>query len=77
MSLATMTVDREAVFEALDRQRRHQRMTRAALAVLLGISPATLVHWSHGKYCPSGDSLARALAWLDRDLSDFTRDGGP
>ena len=67
---AGLRVDSEAVYQALDRQRRRQNLRYNQVAAALGINPATLTGWGHGVGF-STDHLARALAWLDLPLADF------
>src|SRR5260370_26034582 len=63
-------VDHEAVYSALDRERRRRNMRFYEVAALLGVSRPTVTGWGHG-VALSTDSLARILCWLDRDLADF------
>lgn len=73
MSLATMRVDTDALYESLDRKRRHLRLRRHEVAALLGVSRSSLYHWSQGDG-PSTDVLVRVCTWLDRDPREFARD---
>jgi hypothetical protein len=66
-----LRIDYEAVYSALDRERRRQNLRQNDVAAILGINPATLRSWGHGAGS-TPDRLARALAWLGRPLSDFT-----
>jgi hypothetical protein len=66
-----LRVDYEAVYQALDSQRRHRNRRFCEVAAVLGVNPATICGWGHGVGF-SADHLARALAWLGRPLSDFT-----
>jgi hypothetical protein len=65
-----LRVDYELVYEAIDRERRRRNMKFYEVAAILGLRP-TLTGWGHGGSF-STTHLARALAWLDRPLSDFT-----
>ena len=68
--IARLRIDHEAVYQALDRERRRRNLRYNEVAAALGINPATLTGWGHGVGLSAGH-LARALAWLDRPLSDF------
>jgi len=74
MTIATLEVDGEAVFEALDKKRRHERLTRRALAEMLGVTHPAYTYWSRGGGINS-DALIRALVWLGlaNDIKDFIR----
>lgn len=71
-SLATLEVDGELVFEALDRKRRHEHISRRALAAMLGVTSPAYTYWSQGRGI-NADALVRACTWLDRDPRDFVR----
>ncbi len=66
-----LKVDHEAIYEAVDRERRRRNMRYYEVAATLGVSPPTVTGWGHGIGF-SVNHLARALTWLDRPLSDFT-----
>lgn len=70
MAIAELTVDAEAVYEALDRQRRHRRMRRREVAAVLGVSPSAYTAWGMGGGVNAA-VLIRAFAWLERDISDI------
>ena len=74
MTIATLEVDSERLFECLDRKRRHERMTRRALAEMLGVSHPAVTYWSRGGGI-NADALIRACTWLERDPRDFARHG--
>jgi len=68
--ITRLRVDHEAIYSALDRERRRRNMKFYEVAAILGVSRPTLTGWGHGvSFSPT--CLARILAWLDRDLSDF------
>ena len=69
--ISMLRVDYEAVYSALDRERRRQNLRYNELAATLAVNPATVCGWGHGVGL-SATHLARALAWLGRPLSDFT-----
>ena len=73
MQIATLEVDGEAVYEALDRKRRRLRLLRRDVAALLGVSPPSYHYWSRGGGI-AADALVRACIWLDRDPREFARD---
>lgn len=73
MQIATLEVDGEAVYEALDRKRRHLHLLRRDVAALLGVSPPSYHYWSQGGGI-AADALVRACTWLDRDPREFARD---
>lgn len=66
-----LRVDCEAVYAAIDRERRRRNMKFYEVAGLLGVSRSVVTGWGHGGPI-STDYLARCLAWLGRPLSDFT-----
>jgi transcriptional regulator with XRE-family HTH domain len=72
MSIATLEVDAELVYEALDRKRRHLRMRRREVAEILGVSPPAYTYWSQGGGI-NADILIRVCTWLGRDARDFAK----
>jgi transcriptional regulator with XRE-family HTH domain len=66
-------LDNEAVFEALDKERRRRRMTRAAVCAEIGVTGATYCSWGYGGGI-SGSTLARIAQWLDVDIRGFVRE---
>jgi len=73
--VTAITLDSEALFESLDRERRRRRMTRRALCAELGVSGASYCSWSYGNGI-SGDAIARIAQWLAVDIRDFVREEG-
>jgi hypothetical protein len=72
--VTAITLDSEALFESLDRERRRCRLTRRAVCAQLGVSGATYCSWSYGRGI-SGDAIARIVKWLDADLRDYVKSG--
>jgi hypothetical protein len=66
-----LMVDYEAVYAALDRERRRRDMWFYEIAAILGVSRPVLTGWGHGGTIGT-THLARILCWLDRNLADFT-----
>jgi hypothetical protein len=73
METAELRVDSEALFEAIDKKRRHLRMPRAQVSALLGISRGRYTQWSTGGGIGS-DALLRACVWLGKDVRDFVHE---
>jgi transcriptional regulator with XRE-family HTH domain len=71
-AVAAMEFDSEEMFEALDRERRHRRLTRAQAAAELGVMAGTWSYWSRGGKIGS-DSVLRGCIWLNVDLKDFAK----
>jgi transcriptional regulator with XRE-family HTH domain len=69
---AELELDSESLFEAMDRERRHRRLTRAQACAELGISPTSWSSWSAGATIGAGSALRISL-WIDRDLRDFAK----
>ena len=69
-SIAVLRVDHEAVYQAIDQRRRQQRLRWNEIAATFSVSSPTVTGWGRGIGL-SANHLARALAWLDRPLSDF------
>lgn len=72
---AELTLDAEAMYEAIDRRRRHLRMRRKEVAAELGIAPCTLSLWGAGGGI-SVDAALRICSWLDCDIKDFAKKEG-
>ena len=72
MTIATLEVDGELIYEALDRKRRHLRMRRREVAEVLGVTPSSYTYWSQGGGINAA-ALIRACSWLDRDARDFAK----
>jgi len=68
--IARIRVDHEALYSAIDRERRRQNLRFIQIAALLDVNPATVCGWGRGA-APRADHLARVLTWLARPLSDF------
>ncbi|MDL4815984.1 hypothetical protein [Actinomadura opuntiae] len=68
---AVPKLDVLALWAALDRDRRLRRLTKRAVAEVLGVHPAVLGAWQWGDRVPATDSLVRMIIWLDADLRDF------
>ena len=75
-AIAVLRVDHERVYQALDQRRRQQRLRWNEIAATLGVSSPAVTGWGHGIGL-SATHLARALAWLGRDLADFTTTDEP
>jgi hypothetical protein len=69
---AELELDSEELFEAMDRERRHRRLTRAQACAELGVSPASWSCWSNGATIGAGSAL-RISFWINRDLRDFAK----
>lgn len=70
-AIAALRVDCEAVYQALDQRRRQQRLRWNQIAAFFDVAPPTVTGWGRGTGL-NADHLARALAWLGKDLKDFT-----
>jgi hypothetical protein len=70
-SIAALRVDHERVYQAIDQRRRQQQLRWNQIAATFGVSSPAVTGWGRGIGL-SATHLARALAWLDRPLSDFT-----
>ena len=75
MTTAHLEVDVDAVYEAVDRQRRQLGMHRQDVARELGLAPAMFTRLDHGRV-PSATTLVRIMSWLGGDVSDFTKGNG-
>lgn len=65
--------DPDALYVALDRQRRTRRLTWRGVAAEAGVSPSTLTRVGQFKR-PDADGLVRLLAWLGTtDLAPYVR----
>jgi hypothetical protein len=73
MSLATLEVDAELVFRALDEKRQREHMTVRAVERTLGAVHPAYTWWSRGGGM-TADFLIRACTWLDRHPREFARD---
>ncbi len=69
---AELELDSESLFEAMDRERRHRRLTRAQASAELGISPTSWSSWSSGATIGAGSAL-RISFWINRDLRTFAK----
>jgi transcriptional regulator with XRE-family HTH domain len=74
LTLAERRLDSEALFEDLDRERRHRRLTRRQLCAQIGITGSTYCGWSRGLGI-SGSALARIAEWLRVDVRDYLTKG--
>jgi DNA-binding transcriptional regulator YiaG len=72
METAELRVDSELLFEAIDRKRRHLRMTRMQVSALLGVTTGRYTQWGLGGGIGS-DAALRACVWLDRDFRNFIK----
>jgi transcriptional regulator with XRE-family HTH domain len=64
-------LDCDALYVALDRQRRQRRIQWRQIAREAGVSPSTLTRVGQGRR-PDADGLARLLVWLgSTDLAPF------
>jgi hypothetical protein len=67
-----ITFDPEALYVALDRRRRRERMNWRAVAAEAGVSPSTLTRIGQGR-SPDAQGLVRLMAWLGAsDIRPFT-----
>ncbi len=72
-----VTFDAEALYAALDAQRRARGLNWKKVAAAAGISASTLTRMAQGRR-PDVDSLAALLRWSGVEASDFIRkDGRP
>jgi transcriptional regulator with XRE-family HTH domain len=71
-AVATLEIDAECLFEALDRERRHRGLRRRQVTDQLGVQPSCWRYWEQGGGI-AADVLLRACHWLDRDARDFTK----
>ena len=69
---AELELDSEELFEAMDRERRHRRLTRAQACAELGISPTSWSSWSSGATIGAGSAL-RISFWINADLRRFAK----
>lgn len=66
-----MRLDTEALYAAVDRQRRRQRLSWRTTAHHIGVSPSLFTKLGHGGR-PDADRLLLILAWLGTtDLKPF------
>jgi hypothetical protein len=72
MTTAELELDVDAAYTAVDKKRRQLRMHRVDVTRELGLAPAAFTRLDHGRI-PSATTMIRIMAWLDRDVSDFTR----
>jgi hypothetical protein len=61
--VSRLFLDVEALYTAVDRQRRNRRMTWRNVAHDVGISPSSFTRLGHGLR-PDADALMRLLVWL-------------
>jgi transcriptional regulator with XRE-family HTH domain len=71
---AQLEIDLDALFEAVDRQRRHLRMRRQDVAAELGIAACTLSSWEAGGGI-GATAILRVCSWLNCDIRTFAKDG--
>jgi hypothetical protein len=68
--------DPDALYVALDRRRRQDKLRWRDVAHQAGVSASTLTRISQLKH-PDANSLVRLLSWLgDTDLAPYIRRGG-
>lgn len=73
MSHADLRLDVEALYLALDKQRRTRRITWRTVAAEVGVSPSTFTRIGLNGRRPDVDALVRILAWLGTtDLKPYT-----
>jgi transcriptional regulator with XRE-family HTH domain len=72
---AELTLDAEAMYEEIDRQRRHRRLRRKEVAAELGVAPCTISTWGAGGGV-SADVALRICIWTGRSLEDFIKKDG-
>ena len=70
MAIATMEVDREAVFQAVDEQRRRLGLRRRDVTEVLGVTRSAYSNWTNGQGLDAS-RLLRVCAWLDVDPRTF------
>jgi transcriptional regulator with XRE-family HTH domain len=74
------TLDVEALYVALDRKRRQERISGAEMLRHSGVGTTSRSVWTrlaHGEG-PSADNLIKFLVWLgETDVSKFVRHGDP
>lgn len=67
------TLDPDALYVALDRQRRQRRIQWRQIAREAGVSPSTLTRIGQG-HMIYADALVRLMAWLGADsIAAFTK----
>ena len=71
---AQLEVDLDALFEAVDRKRRHLGMRRKDVAAELGIAACTLSTWGAGGGI-GATAILRVCSWLNCDIRTFAKDG--
>jgi hypothetical protein len=76
MATADLTLDAEALYQAIDQHRRRLRMRRKEAAAELGVAACTYTLWGNGTK-PGSDAVLRACAWLDRNITDFAKTEEP
>jgi hypothetical protein len=72
MSIAELTLDAEALYQAIDQHRRRLRMRRKEAAAELGVAGCTYTLWGNGTK-PGSDAVLRACEWLGREITDFAK----
>jgi transcriptional regulator with XRE-family HTH domain len=73
--MPTTTFDAEALYGALDAQRRGRGLTWKKVAEAAGVSASTLTRMAQGRR-PDVDSLAALLRWSGLDAAAFIREDG-
>ena len=73
MPIATMELDRQAVFQAVDEQRRRLGMRRRDVAEVLGVARSAYSNWTNGQGLDAS-RLLRVCAWLRCDPFEFARE---
>ncbi len=70
---ASLVFDPEALYAALDRQRRQRRIQWIEVCAEAGVPAATLTRVGQGRSV-NADGLVRLMAWLGTtDIGPFTR----
>lgn len=65
-----IVLNQEGLFEAVERKRRHEHLTKEKVAAALGVQPCTYSAWSNGGGF-SADVAVRISLWLGADLRTF------
>jgi hypothetical protein len=74
VATAELELDVEALYEAVDRRRRHLRMRRKEVAAELGIAPYTISFWGAGGGI-GADAVLRSCVWLGSDIQRLREEG--
>jgi transcriptional regulator with XRE-family HTH domain len=69
--IQSLRLDVEALYVALDVERRRQRIKWREIARQCGCSSSTMTRIGQGKR-PDADALVRLITWLDAPIAKFT-----